>query len=95
MSDFRVRVPAGILFRELDEELVLLNPSRGTYFSLNPTGTRVWQLIQTHSGNLQKVLESLLEEYAAAPKSAEADLTALTRTLCEHGLLEYADPSAS
>ena len=86
MMNFRVSVPAGILFRELDEESVLLNPSRGTYFSLNPTGTRIWQLCQEHA-SIQSVWEAMQREFDASADTLQSDLISFLDELASRGLV--------
>ena len=88
--DCRVRIPESVLSRELDGELVVLNLSGGTYFSLDPVGTRIWQLIQTCNGRLEEVLRRLLEEFAVDEQSARADLLALVASLEKNALVELA-----
>ena len=87
--DRRVRIPESVLSRELDGELVVLNLSGGTYFSLDPVGTRIWRLIQTCDGRLEEVLPCLLEEFAVDEQRARTDLLTLVSTLKEHGLVEW------
>ena len=82
-----VKIPDNILCRELDGELVVLNLARGTYFSLNPVGTRIWQLIQTGNGQLEAVLHHLLEEFAVDEQLARTDLLALVSSLQKHELV--------
>ena len=81
------------VFRELDGEVVILNLDTGIYFGLNATGTRIWNLIAQH-GSLQKVFETMTEEYEASPKSLENDILQLVGQLCEKGLVS-ASPHGS
>ena len=89
----RVRMPDGILLQLLQDELILLNLSSGTYYSLDPIGTRIWQLLQAMpSQPLQGVLNTLLEEYETPAASRCAhDLMALVTQLQEHRLIEVVD----
>ena len=84
----RDRLLAGehVLFRQLDDEAVLLDLQSGTYFGLNDVGARAWQLILEH-GRLSRVLEVLQEEYAAAPDTVERDLLALAGQLVDQKLV--------
>lgn len=75
------------LFRELDEEAVLLNLKTGIYFGLNPVATRMWQLIAEH-GSLTRVFETMLSEYEIDGAVLEKDLLELGRQLCADGLAE-------
>ena len=84
-------IPADVVYRVLDEESVLLNLRNGTYFGLDPVGTRAWQLMVEH-GSLARVLELLLEEYEVDRDVLERDLLSLGRRLCESGLAEVVAP---
>ena len=74
-----------VVFRELEDEAVLLNLKTGTYFGLDPVGTSIWRLIVQH-GSLALVLEAMLEEYEVEPLMLERDLLELCRRLCANGL---------
>ena len=80
-------IPEDVLFRELDDEAVLLNLKTGTYFGLDPVGTRIWQLI-VEERSLTRVLEAMLVEYDADRAVLEHDLLELSRQLCASGLCE-------
>lgn len=70
------------VFRDLDGEAVILDLNAGTYFGLNPVGTRIWRLI-AEKGALQAVFDALCAEYDAAPETLEHDLLALVSSLVE------------
>jgi coenzyme PQQ synthesis protein D (PqqD) len=85
----RARIPDGILYHGLQDELVLLNLHTGVYFGLNAIGTRMWQLIQMYQNlPLQHVLDSLLSEYDITPAQCTQDLLDLVACLEEKRLLE-------
>lgn len=85
--DAQVRVPEGVLFKDLAGETVLLNLNTGVYFGLDPIGTRIWQLLQA-GRSLSQILATLLDEFDVEPARCEADLIRLITSLLEHGLLE-------
>jgi len=84
-------IPEDVLFRELDGESVLLNLKTGTYFGLDPVGTRMWQLI-AEQRSLARVLDALAGEYDADRGVLETDLLELSRRLCASGLCAVAAP---
>ena len=45
LSGNTLRIGTDVVFRQLDDEAVLLNLKTGIYFGLNDVGARVWQLI--------------------------------------------------
>jgi hypothetical protein len=97
MSDLSIRdslaVGEQVMFRQVDNEAVLLDLKSGTYFGLNDVGARAWQLIIDH-GALSRVLDVLLEEYAADREVLERDLLELGRQLVTHQLVDVEPPAA-
>ena len=88
----RVQMPGEILSQLLQDELVLLNLSTGTYYSLDPVGTRIWQLLAASPAQpLQGVADTLLQEYETPADRCTHDLLALVTQLQEHRLLEVVD----
>jgi hypothetical protein len=82
-----LKIPDDVLFRELDDEAVLLNLNTGVYFGLNPVATRMWRLL-AEQGVLERVVESMLREYEIDRDVLERDLLELSRQLCAKGLAE-------
>jgi hypothetical protein len=85
-----LRIRPDVVFRQLDDEAVLLDLKSGTYFGLNTVGTRVWQLVGEQA-TLSQVLDTLAGEYDdVARDELERDLLSLSQELCTHGLTEIA-----
>ena len=85
-----VKVLPEVLSREVSGETVLLDLNSEIYFGLDDIGTRIWQLIQEH-GDLDKVYDIMLEEYAVNAEQLVKDLYELTEKLAEAGLIEISD----
>lgn len=80
-----VRPAAHVVTEVLDGEAVLLNLESGRYYTLNPTGTRMWQLLcEMHEP--QKVLTALVGEYPVEPGTLSQHLDELVAALVEAGL---------
>jgi hypothetical protein len=90
VNDRRLRVPEDVIHRDLDGEAVILNLKSGTYFGLDPVGTRMWALI-SDLREPAKVLEALLSEYDVEEDRLRADLDHLIGQLVSHGLLEVSN----
>jgi hypothetical protein len=84
--DDRVAIHQDAVFRELDGEAVILQLEAGMYFGLDPIGTRLWQLIETH-GQLRPVLEAALQEFDVPSDVLERDLIELVSRLSEKELV--------
>ena len=83
--DSSVEISADAIFREMEGEAVILNLESGTYFGLDPVGTRIWQLIEEH-GSLRAVFEQMRQEFDVASEQLERDLLRLVTQLAEKGL---------
>ena len=78
-----------VVSRELDGEAVILNLESGTYFGLDPVGTRIWSLLQKN-GSLRETFETLQQEYEVPQNRLEEDLLRLVKELNTKGLLRLA-----
>ena len=84
--DSRVTIPDDVVFREIDDESVLLDLASGEYYGLNEVGTRIWALLVagTPPG---EVLSSLRERYKAPEEVLARDLLELLGELRDRGLV--------
>ena len=82
--------PLIVLREEFDDWAILFDPDTGKAFGLNPTGVRIWKLLDgEHSED--DLLESLrdLEE---VPEEAAAHIREFIAVLTKHGLAGYKVP---
>jgi hypothetical protein len=84
--DDTLLVNPDVVFREIDGEAVLLHLERGTYFGLDPIGTRVWLAIVEH-GCARPVLAPLLEEFDVTADTLESDVRSLLADLSAYDLV--------
>ena len=87
--DSAVRVPLEVMAREVGDETVILHLASGTYFGLDPVGTRMWALIR-EGLSAREVCRTMLSKYDVEAGQLEADLLSLLRDLREAGLIEIA-----
>ena len=85
--DSAIQVRPDILWREVEEEVVLLDPKHGHYYGIEGAGTRIWQLLQERT-TLRKVLHCLLEEYDAGERQLRQDLVEICHEFERFGLLK-------
>ena len=75
------------LVAEMDEELVIMSPERGLYFSLDPIGKQVWSQLASPC-TFAALCDRLSAEYAGARSTIETDLAVLLETLRNAGAVE-------
>ncbi|MGE5777170.1 MAG: PqqD family protein [Chloroflexota bacterium] len=83
--DTQISIPETVYTQEVGEETILLDTQGGRYFSLDPVGTRMWQLIREY-GLLRSVYETILNEYEVKPGQLEVDLLGLVVKMIDKGL---------
>ena len=80
-----------VLFRELDDEGVLLDLETEQYYTLDDIGVRMWQLLHENK-EVDLVIAPLLDEYDVDETTLRKDLAELIARLSEAGLI-VADPA--
>ena len=89
--DAQVRVPDNVLFRQLEDESVLLHLKKEIYYGLDDVGTRIWTAL-TQSETIQAAFDVLAAEYDVEPERLQRDLSGLVHNLVDKGLLEVQQP---
>ena len=89
----RIRIPDGIVHRNLEGESVILNLNTSTYFGLDPVGTRIWNLLQDQV-TLERIRAQLLAEYEVSEGQCTEDMLTLVNQLLEKGLVEFTNGTA-
>ena len=87
--DARLKIPQQVVTRQVGDETVLLNLESGTYFGLDPVGSRFLELLQAESA-LAAVIARMLEEFEVTEAQLEDDLLRLADEMLASGLLETA-----
>jgi hypothetical protein len=86
MLDDRVRPHSQVVDTKLDEgEVVLLHLQSKTYYSLNPTGERIWQGLK-EGLSLREISRRLQEEFDVDEDQADRSVLDLINELCEQNL---------
>ncbi len=80
------RNPA-LVFTELDDTLLMLDPERGCYHELDPVAARIWTLLE-RGPSVAELRETLLSKYDVAPDQCERDLAAFLNQALERHLVE-------
>ena len=86
MLDQKVRPHSEVVDTKLDDgEVVLLHLESKTYYSLNPTGERIWQGLK-EGLSFGEISRTLQEEFDVDPEVADKSVLDLVNELCEQKL---------
>jgi len=81
-----------LVFTRLDDaEAVLLHLDTKRYYTLNETGTRIWELLQQRR-SAQEVAQALQDNYAVTDEEAMPLLLAFVDELQQEGLVQSSAP---
>lgn len=84
--DETVRPHSQVVDTKLDEgEVVLLHLESKMYYSLNPTGERIWRGLKDRL-SLGEISRTLQEEFDVDPEVADKSVLELVNELCEQKL---------
>lgn len=73
-------------WREIDDEIVVLDTRDAVYLSVQGSGALVWRLL-AESTTKDSLIEALVEKYGVDSTRATADVDAFLGTLNDRGLL--------
>lgn len=76
-----------VSYRIIEGEAVILNLDNGYYYSLNETGTRIWEAINKQN-SLSQIFDSLKEKYQLPEKQLKNDLLGLVKDLEKEELIK-------
>jgi len=79
---------------DLGGEAAILHLTSGTYYSLNPTGARVWAFL-SQPVSVRTLRQRLLAEYDVSTDRLERDLLVLLGQLHAAALIEVRDEPAA
>ena len=81
-------VSSAVLSQEVNGETVLLDLDGESYFGLNDTGTRIWQLLKNQC-SVREMLDIIEVEFDAPRERLESDLWELLSRLSEAGIIRF------
>jgi hypothetical protein len=72
---------------DLAGEMAIVNFENGVYYGLDPTGARIWKLLD-ESHTLEELCRSLARVYDVEQSRLDSDLRAFIGELADQGLVE-------
>jgi len=75
---------------KIDDEEIILNINKGTYYGLDPIGARIWDLIQDPV-TVDALVNRLLEEYDVGREQCLEDVLALLHDMCDEELVDVVE----
>lgn len=86
-QDMPYQIPAHLLLQSVADETVILDPESGNYFTLDPVGTRMIDLLRS-TDSIEQTVAGVVAEFAVSAQTASEDLITLLEQMVEHGLVQ-------
>ncbi|MBK1663199.1 PqqD family protein [Rhodospirillum rubrum] len=83
----RIAIRPGLMAREIDDEMVMMDIESGQYFTLDGVGTEVWRLLGQPI-QVSTLGDRLMELYEGDRAAIDADLLRFLESLLEKRLIE-------
>jgi len=62
-KNIKWQVSPEVLSSRIEEEVVLMSLEAGFYFSLDPVGSRIWELLEKQPATINELVDKLIDEY--------------------------------
>ncbi len=80
-------VPGHVHFRQMHDEVVILDGRKERFLALNRTAAKIWGVL-VEGGSTEDAVEALINEFDVKREAAQQDVNALLGKLLERQLLE-------
>ena len=84
--EMKLTIPEQVIFRQMGDEMVLLDLESGLYFGVDGVGQRIWETF-VEGRNLEEAVAVVVAEYEVEAAQAQADVIAFVSNLVDRGLL--------
>ena len=84
--EMKMTIPEQVIFRQMGDEMVLLDLESGLYFGVDGVGQRIWETF-AEGRNLEEAVAVVVAEYEVEEAQAQADVIAFVSDLVDRGLL--------
>jgi hypothetical protein len=72
--DRKWRVSQGVLSSKIDNEIVLMSIESGYYYTLDQTGSIVWDLLSKQQSTIEELTVQLMEEFEVDKETCMKDV---------------------
>lgn len=82
-----ITINTDVVFTQVDEDIVMMDPTNGEYHGLNMVGAELWNLLESKSMNLNDMVNYLKETYDLDEASATTDAVAFVEAMLKQDFL--------
>jgi len=87
MNNSTYKITDGVLFQKVDDETVLLEPTTGQYFTLDPVGTFMVEHLKA-GDTIEQIIQQIITTYNVSTEEVTQDLEELITKMLAQQLIE-------
>jgi Coenzyme PQQ synthesis protein D (PqqD) len=91
MSDIYIARSTAIAARMLAGEMMVMNSTDSTFFTLNDVATAIWQAADGRTPLREIIRDKVCEQFDVDPSQAQTDAEQFVSDLSSHGILLVSD----
>lgn len=85
--DDKIKRSQDVIHKEMDGDTVMMSVELGEYHGINPTGSRIWDMLKSPM-MVSQICKTLEEEYAVEPERCRKEVLVFLNSLFEKRLIE-------
>ncbi len=82
----KLQLKSGLLVQDVDEELIILDPTSDAYFGLNEVGLCIFKALKRNA-NTDEIIGEIVETFEVEKATAKRDVFVFIDELVKSGLL--------
>ena len=86
----KIQQAPGVLFNQVDDDLVMMDIKSGNYFGINPVGAEIWNKMEEPI-TVQEIINQLLAEYDIDEETCRKETLTFIQQTLERGFLKVLD----
>jgi len=85
-NDTKFKTTENFAWRNVNDEIIILNLKSGEYFTLNDVAQCIWTAV-TEEKSVEEIKVKIIDEYDVSAEKAERDIDDFITGMIEQGLL--------
>lgn len=86
MDETQLRPNPDVVWRQVGDEVVLVNMKTNLIYSLNSTGARLWELLDS-GADRREIEQAMLDEFDVEPAQLRQEIDSQLERLAREGLV--------
>lgn len=83
----KLTINPDVVYTQIDDDIVLMGPADGMYYSINAVGSEIWSLLQTNPMSLNALCTQIRTTYNVDEEQCHSDTAMFIDTMVEQKMI--------